>query len=67
MICNCLIQALRESTKYSEVEPILTYSNHWIGNDGFSLAIDRFLQEERVHVESYRDEARGLLPFRQED
>ncbi len=48
-------------------EPILTYSNHWIGNEGFSLAIDRFLQEERVHVESYRDEARGLLPFRQED
>ena len=48
-------------------EPILTYSNHWIGNDGFSLAIDRFLQEERVHVKSYRDEARGLLPFRQED
>ena len=48
-------------------EPVLTYSNHWIGNEGFSLAIDRFLQEERVHVESYRDEARGLLPFRQED
>ncbi|MEC8356506.1 MAG: GNAT family N-acetyltransferase [Pseudomonadota bacterium] len=48
-------------------EPILTYSNHWIGNDGFSLAIDRFLQEERAHVESYQDEARGLLPFRRED
>ena len=48
-------------------EPILTYSNHWIGNEGFSLAIDRFLQEERAHVESYQDEARGLLPFRRED
>ena len=47
-------------------EPILTYSNHWIGNDGFSLAIDRFLQEERVHIESYQNEARSLLPFRQE-
>ena len=44
-------------------EPILTYSNHWIGNEGFSLAIDRFLQEERAHVESYQDEVRGLLPF----
>ena len=48
-------------------EPILTYSNHWIGNEGFSLAIDRFLQEERAHVESYQDEASGLLPFRRED
>jgi len=48
-------------------EPILTYSNHWIGDDGFSLAIDRFLQEERAHVKSYQDEARGLLPFRRED
>ena len=46
-------------------EPIFTYSNHWIGHEGFSLAIDRFLQEERSHVESYQHEAKGLLPFRQ--
>ena len=56
------------SIKYSEaLSRFFTYSNHWIGNEGFSLAIDRFLQEERAHVESYQDEARGLLPFRREN
>lgn len=45
-------------------EPITTYSNHWIANEGFAQAINNFLDEERVHIERYQEEASSLLPFR---
>ncbi|PCI77448.1 MAG: GNAT family N-acetyltransferase [SAR86 cluster bacterium] len=45
-------------------EPIITYSNHWIANEGFAQAINNFLDEERAHIEKYKAEASSLLPFK---
>ena len=47
-------------------EPIITYSNHWIANEGFATAINTFLDEERPHIERYQREASSLLPFKKE-
>jgi len=44
--------------------PVTTYSNHWIGNPGFSDAIANFLREERPHILGYQRDASSLLPFR---
>ena len=45
-------------------EPILTYSNHWLANQGFAEAIAGFLREERPHILQYRKEANNLLPYK---
>lgn len=45
-------------------EPIITHSNHWLANQGFSEAIANFLREERPHIERYQKEAESLLPYR---
>ena len=45
-------------------EPIMTYSNHWIANESFAQAINKFLDEERPHIERYQAEASSLLPFK---
>ncbi len=45
-------------------EPVMTDSCHWIAEPAFRAAIDRFLQQERVQVESYLHGARELLPYR---
>ena len=47
-------------------EPITTYSNHWIANEGFAQAINNFLDEEKAHIERYKADASSLLPFRKE-
>lgn len=47
-------------------EPITTYSNHWIANEGFAQAIANFLDEEKAHIERYKSDASTLLPFKQE-
>ncbi len=47
-------------------EPITTYSNHWVANEGFAQAINKFLDEERPHIEKYQAEAAALLPFKKE-
>ena len=47
-------------------EPITTYSNHWIANEGFAQAINKFLDEERPHIEQYQTEAATLLPFKKQ-
>lgn len=47
-------------------EPITTYSNHWIANEGFAQAIHNFLDEERSHIERYQEDASALLPFRKD-
>jgi len=44
--------------------PISTWSNHWIRNDEFQLAINDFLKKESVSIESYIQEASNLLPFK---
>jgi len=48
-------------------EPIMTYSNHWIANESFAQAINKFLDEERPHIERYQAEASSLLPFKKEE
>ena len=48
-------------------EPILTYSNHWLADEGFAQAIDGFLREERRHIDQYLLEAARMLPFRQSE
>ena len=45
-------------------EPIITYSNHWLANQGFAAAIGNFLDEERVHIKRYVKQARALLPYK---
>lgn len=47
-------------------EPIITYSNHWIANEGFARAINNFLDEERPHIERYQEQASSLLPFKKD-
>ena len=48
-------------------EPIMTYSNHWIANEGFAQAIENFLLEERPHILAYQQDAASLLPFKKAD
>ena len=46
-------------------EPITTYSNHWIANEGFAQAIENFLMEEKPGILAYQRDAESLLPFKQ--
>lgn len=48
-------------------EPVTTRSCHWLAHPGFSEAVGDFLQRERAAVEDYLEEARGMLPFRQQE
>ena len=45
-------------------EPIFTYSNHWLANQGFAEAIAGFLREERPHILNYSREANKLLQYK---
>ncbi len=45
-------------------DPVFTWSAHWIAHPGFRRAIAQYLEREAIHVESYREQARELLPFR---
>ena len=47
-------------------EPITTYSNHWIADPQFDVAIANYLQEERDYIHQYRDQASAMLPFKAE-
>ncbi len=44
--------------------PAATYSAHWIANDGFRDAVDRFLKMERAEVEHERAALASHAPFR---
>lgn len=44
--------------------PIATYSNHWIAHPAFSTAIKHFVAEETEAIEQYMNEAKNLLPFK---
>jgi predicted N-acyltransferase len=46
-------------------EPVLTHSWHYLCHPGLRAAVADFLEEERVGVAAYAEEARTLLPFRQ--
>jgi predicted N-acyltransferase len=43
--------------------PVLTYSQHWIAQPDFRVAIFNFLDEEGVAVKQYRQQACAALPF----
>ncbi|MDT8428054.1 MAG: GNAT family N-acetyltransferase [Pseudomonadales bacterium] len=45
-------------------EPVTTWSNHWIADPRFREAIADFLSQEAGYVESYKNSAATLLPFR---
>jgi len=45
-------------------EPVLTYSNHWIKDEGFSHAVNDFLGREHLEVLAYQAACRGHLPFK---
>ena len=45
-------------------EPITTYSNHWIADPQFDVAIANYLEEERDYIHQYRDQASAMLPFK---
>lgn len=47
--------------------PILTYSNHWLVDADFSAAVQRFLDEEHLHIGDYLRQASEMLPFKQAD
>ena len=47
-------------------EPILTFSNHWIENEGFADAIGNFLNDEKAHINDYIKQAKQLLPYKTE-
>ncbi len=46
-------------------EPITTCSAHWIRDARFSKTIADFVELERQHINSYKNEAASYLPFRQ--
>ena len=44
--------------------PSKTYSAHWIGDESFREAIDRFLRQERGQVEGEMDFLEHFTPFK---
>jgi hypothetical protein len=47
-------------------EPVITHSWHYLCHPGLRTAVADFLQDERPGVQGYAEEARGLLPYRQD-
>ena len=48
-------------------EPIYTYSNHWIRDDAFRLAIANAVEREGPYIEEYFDDTSTLVPFKQKE
>lgn len=46
-------------------EPTTTLSCHWLAHPELDAAVRNFTQQEQAHVEQYRKDAMGLLPFRE--
>ncbi|MBH3459018.1 GNAT family N-acetyltransferase [Pseudomonas putida] len=47
-------------------EPVLTRSWHYLRHPGLRRAVDEFLAQERDGVRAYAEQAREMLPYRQE-
>lgn len=45
-------------------EPVTTHSLHYIQHPEFRGAIDRFLDEEREHIEQFNEDAKRWLPYK---
>lgn len=48
-------------------EPVQTLSIHQLQHPGFQQAIGDFVEEEKQHILHYQQQARSLLPFRDEE
>ena len=48
------------------LEPVKTYSSHWIEHPEFRQAIANFIQQEQDHVENYAQIMQSHSPFRTE-
>ncbi|UVJ45299.1 GNAT family N-acetyltransferase [Pseudomonas sp. LS1212] len=46
-------------------EPVITRSWHYLLHPGLNAAVSNFLEQERVGVLAYAEEARAALPYRQ--
>jgi predicted N-acyltransferase len=44
--------------------PIEVYSAHWIEHPDFSDAIQKFLNQEEVHIKEYINLASNKLPYK---
>jgi predicted N-acyltransferase len=47
-------------------EPVITHSWHYLRHAGLKAAVKDFLEQERVGVLAYAEEARTALPYRQD-
>lgn len=47
-------------------EPVYSYSNHWIRDDAFRVAIENAVNEEKPYIEAYFKETLTLVPFKKE-
>jgi predicted N-acyltransferase len=47
-------------------EPVITHSWHYLSHPGLKNAVGEFLEQERVGVLAYAEDARTALPYRQE-
>ena len=45
-------------------EPVATWSAHWIGDEGFRAAIERYLEAEREQTGAEIEELKTFTPFR---
>ena len=46
-------------------EPVITHSWHYLTHPGLKDAVTDFLEQERVGILAYAEDARGALPYRQ--
>ena len=46
-------------------EPVITRSWHYLRHQGLKVAVNDFLERERIGVLAYAEEARSALPYRQ--
>jgi predicted N-acyltransferase len=46
-------------------EPIYCYSNHSLKELAFHDAVERFIQQENIQIQEYKNNAEKLLPFKQ--
>jgi len=46
--------------------PTATWSNHWISDQEFSQAVEKFLDRERLHVDAYIEELKNHAPYRRD-
>jgi predicted N-acyltransferase len=46
-------------------EPVITHSWHYLRHSGLKAAVKDFLEQERLGVLAYAEDAKSALPYRQ--